>query len=90
MKVVEAEEIGGVEAEMGVVEAEEIEGVEAEMGVEEVGGVEAEMGVVERQKIEVPGMEAVGTGSEIGNGRNRFTSLFALRVKDHCKMFNSS
>ena len=74
--------IGTVQTEMGVMEAEEKGMVEAEMGVaeaEEIGTVQAEMGMVmvERQKIEGPGMETVGTGSEIGNGRTRFTSLFA-------------
>merc|ERR1719461_2481989 len=76
---VEAEEIGMMEAEeIGMTEAEEIGMTEAE----EIGMMEAEMGVVERQKLECPGMEAVGTGSEVGNGRTSFTSLFALKVRD--------
>merc|ERR1719471_491617 len=73
-----AEEIGMMEAEMGEMEAEEIGMMEAE----EIGMMEAEMGVVERQKLECPGMEAVGTGSEVGNVRTSFTSLFPLKVRD--------
>merc|ERR1719322_2382775 len=84
--MMEAEEIGMMEAEMGEVEAEEIGMMEAE----EIGMMEAEMGVVERQKLECPGMEAVGTGSEVGNGRTSFASLFALKVRDSLFLTNSS
>merc|ERR1719322_1107921 len=84
--MMEAEEIGMMEAEMGELEAEEIGMMEAE----EIGMMEAEMGVVERQKLECPGMEAVGTGSEVGNGRTSFTSLFALKVRDSLFLTNSS
>merc|ERR1712027_87786 len=61
-----------------------------EVEAEEIGMTEAEMGVVERQKLECPGMEAVGTGSEMGNGRTSFTSLFALKVRDSLFLTNSS
>merc|ERR1719461_2615823 len=75
-----------MEAEMGEVETEEIGMMEGE-----VVEVEAEeIGVVERQKLECPGMEAVGTGSKVGNGRTSFTSLFALKVRDSLFLTNSS
>ena len=94
MGVVEAEEIGMMEGEVVEVEAEEIGMTEAEeigmMEAEEIGMMEAEMGVVERQKLECPGMEAVGTGSKVGNGRTSFTSLFALKVRDSLFLTNSS
>merc|ERR1712027_22284 len=98
----EAEEIGMMEAEMGEVKAEEMGMMEAEeigmteaeeIGMteaEEIGMMEAEMGAVERQKLECPGMEAVGTGSEVGNGRTSFSSLFALKVRDSLFLTNSS